>query len=71
MDETNSLEGSIKSQIDGYILANIPLGCLRLWYRTMSSGDERCSATFVMSPPVTRFALRIALLLTSVQNTFS
>lgn len=37
----------------------------------MSSGDDRCSATGVMSPPVSLFALRMALLPTSVQNTFS
>lgn len=49
----------------------LPAGCLRLWYRMMSSGDDRCSATGATSSPVSLLALRIALLLTSVQNTLS
>lgn len=48
-----------------------PLGCLRLWYSTMSLGDNRFSATFIMFFPVRRFALRMLLLDLSVQNTFS
>lgn len=48
-----------------------PLGCLRLWYSTMSLGYSRFSTTLIMFFPVRRFALRMLPLDMSVQNTFS
>lgn len=48
-----------------------PLGCLRLWYSTMSLGDSRFFTTVIMLFPVRRFALRMLPLDASVQNTFS
>lgn len=50
---------------------SVPVGCLRSWYSTMSSGWFRSVASLVMSFPVRRLALKTALLLASVQNTFS
>lgn len=52
-------------------LNHSPLGCLRLWYSTMSLGCSRFSTTFITFFPVRRFALRMLPLDTSVQNTFS
>lgn len=52
-------------------LNSLPLGCLRLWYNTISLGFTKFSTTFVMFFPVRRFALRMLPLDVSVQNTFS
>lgn len=55
----------------GKATASLPLGCVRLWKRTMSSGDNRFSAIRLMSEPVRRLALKMASLIISVQNTLS
>lgn len=55
----------------GVTTPSLPLGCVRLWKRTMSSGDNRFSAIKCMSEPVRRLALKMASLITSVQNTLS
>ena len=55
----------------GEATPSLPLGCVRLWKRTMSSGDNRFSAIRLMSEPVRRLALKMASLIISVQNTLS
>lgn len=50
---------------------SLPLGCVTLWNRTMSSGDKRFSATKFTSEPVRRLALKMASFMTSVQYTLS
>ena len=58
-------------EVVGEATPALPLGCVRLWKRTMSSGDNRFSAIRLMSEPVRRLALKMASLIISVQNTLS